>query len=336
MAEIDITWDWVARAPLHVGSGLSQPGIADRLVQRDSVGRPVIGGDAVKGAIRMAAEQFAGWLGHSQHDIYRLQQNAEPQSQPLAQVFGGGATARCTPGIYDVAGGSQTKRAHVVAATAINHDTGTADEGTLRKTEIVPAGARFRARYTVLAPQDSVDAAATLLVAALLSVESIGARAGIGWGHLDLENLLIKVDGKPCDPAGIVSDQRIEILKKALAVTVRAGSKSSRVVGGAAAIGAPQWFELHITLEEPACLPGPPETSNTVATQDWIAATTLRGAVAGAWRRSGCAEAVILAWLSDDTAWTPAFRVQGNAPALPAPRSFVTTKRSHGGAPPGA
>ena len=37
--------------------------------------------------------------------------------------------------------------------------------------------------------------------------------------------------------------------------------------------------------------------------------TTLRGALAGYWRRSGHAPARILSWLSDETAWTPAFRV---------------------------
>lgn len=331
MPEIGVTWEWESNSPLHLGSGLSRLGVADSLVQRDPAGHPIIYGDAVKGAIRMGAEQVAAWLGAAQHRRYAAQGTAEPRSWPLARLFGGQATARCTPAtLVGVGATANSVRSQVVASTAIDRKTGTADDQTLRKTEVVRPGLRFRAGYTASVREDEAEVVETLLLAALTSVESIGGRAGIGWGRVTLGAIRATRDGVEVQPAEVVSRQRLERLSDELRNPDPA-SVSPAVAAVRAAASPQQWFKLTITLDESTCLPVAPEISNKVTTNDWIAATTLRGALAGYWRRSAHATPQeILAWLSEETAWTPAFRVIDGNLAVPAPRSFVTTKRGLG------
>ena len=364
MPEIRVAWRWNSTSPLHVGSGLSQPGVADNLVHRDHRGNPIIPGEAVKGALRMAAEQVAAWLGAPQD--YSATGNAEPTSRPLARLFGGKGAARCTAATLvgeseSTGNGSGAdrrsppdERPHVFTSTAIDRATGTARDDTLRKTEFVPRGRQFEARYTASVADDEIEEVVTLLLAALASVESLGGRAGIGWGRVELVSVssaVVGVDDKegerPWEPAAAVTPDRLEKLKAALscriplhesAPTADAGIRSAHRTASESTETGPasssRWFKLSIELQEPTCLPDLPEFSNQVTTQDSIPATTLRGALAGYWRRSGRSEADVRSWLSDATVWTPALRSIAGAPAVPAPRSFVTTKRAHGKVPP--
>ena len=410
MPEIRVAWTWNSTSPLHVGSGLSRPGVADNLVQRDHEGNPIIPGEAVKGALRMAAEQVAAWLGEPQdysprrntkrtspgnsRDAednsrdYSARGTAEPTSRPLARLFGGEGAARCTaatlvaepeskgngsgshrrsppgerPHVFtstrarlksgksDLWSAPPGERPHVFTSTAIDRATGTARDNTLRKTEFVPRGRQFEAQYTANVAVDEIEEVETLLLAALAAVESVGGKAGIGWGRVELVSVSSAVVGvidtegeRPRKPADAVTPKRLEKLRSALSCTiplyqsataVDAGVPSApRTASGSTQTGPPssrQWFKLTIDLQEPTCLPSLPEFSNQVTTQDSIPATTLRGALAGYWRRSGRSEADVRSWLSDTTVWTPALRSVDGAPAVPAPRSFVTTKRAHG------
>lgn len=335
MAEIRVAWVWESNSPLHVGSGLSRLGVADSLVQRDPAGNAVIYGEAVKGALRMGAEQVAAWLGASQEKNYASQGTAEPCSWPLARLFGGEAVARCTPATL-VENGEPSRRGtrtQVFTSTAIDRTTGTAREKTLRKTEIVPPGLSFRASYHVSVIDDEVAVVATLLTAAVTAVETIGGKAGIGWGRMSIRSICVDVDGGARETADLLSPERLESLRQEIVKSdgVMRNEPESHTQPPSASDPTPQkWFKLTITLEEPTCLPDAPEISNKVTTNDGIAATTLRGALAGYWRRSGHPPARILSWLSDETAWTPAFRVVDDGLAVPAPRSFVTTKRPLG------
>ena len=368
MPEICVAWTWKSTSPLHVGSGLSRPGVADSLVQRDHDRNPIIPGEAVKGALRMAAEQVAAWLGWPQdygppegapvtEGTEVPPGNAEPRSWPLACLFGGAdaarraGVARCTAATLaetqDNGSGPDDrspplhKRSHVFASTAINRTTGTAKDNTLRKTEYVPADMRFEARYTACVADGETEVVETLLLAALAAAESVGGKAGIGWGRMELVHVTVAVDGKDRKPTTAVTSERLKKLQKALSSTTsphanaHAGEEGTRPAGQAApespGTGSElQWFKLTIELQEPTCLPDLPEFSNQVTTQDCIPATTLRGALGGYWRQSGCSEADVRAWLSDATAWTPALRTIDGRPTVPAPRSFVTTKRAHG------
>ena len=356
MPEIRVAWTWESTSPLHVGSGLSQPGVADSLVQRDREGNPIIPGEAVKGALRMAAEQVAAWLGAGQD--YGTTGNAEPTAWPLARLFGGEGTGRCTAAtLVPTPSLDSPDRRHVFASTAIDRETGRARDDTLRKTEFVPSGLRFAARYTAGVAEGEVVVVETLLLAALAAVESVGGKTGIGWGRVKLVALTATVvgrNGKDRDPTVAVSPAKLNDLRSALSSDESASasetSETSRHEGGAGAEPAcptasrstettetgpaldleSPWFKLTIDLQEPTCLPGLPEFSNQVTTQDCIPATALRGALAGYWRRSGYSEADVRSWLSDTTAWTPAVRSIDGTPTVPAPLSFVMTKRGHG------
>ena len=335
MAEIRVAWVWESNSPLHVGSGLSRLGVADSLVQRDPARNAVIYGEAVKGALRMGAEQVAAWLGESQEKNYALQGTAEPCSWPLARLFGGEAVARCTPAtlVEDGISSRRGTRTQVFTSTAIDRTTGTAREQTLRKTEIVPRGLRFRASYHVSVIDDEVAVVETLLTAALAAVETIGGKAGIGWGRMSLRSICVEVDGGAREPAKVLSPERLESLRREIMKAdgaMRNEPQSHPQPTPTSNQTRQKWFKLTVTLKEPTCLPDAPEISNKVTTNDGIAATTLRGALAGYWRRSGHEPARILSWLSDETAWTPAFRVVDDVLAVPAPRSFVTTKRPLG------
>ena len=370
MPEIRVAWEWKSTSPLHVGSGLSQPGVADNLVQRDCDGNPIIPGEAVKGALRMAAEQVAAWLGAPQdYDAAGNAEprswptepepaagNAEPRSWPLARLFGGAGAARCTPAtlaeLESQGNGPGSdrpptphKRPHVFTSTAIDRATGTAKDDTLRKTEFVPGGLGFKAQYTAGVADGETEAVETLLLAALAAVESVGGKAGIGWGRVDLADVTVEVDGKARVPTAAVTPERLRQLRSALSskppspdgATARdAAVEPARRTASESPETASelQWFKLTIELQEPTCLPDLPEFSNQVTTQDCIPATTLRGALASYWRRSGCDEVDVRSWLSDETAWTPALRTIDGTPTVPASRSFVTTKRAHGSEPP--
>ena len=212
MSEIEVSWEWECISPLHLGSGLSRLGVADSLVQRDPSGNPIIHGDAVKGAIRMGAEQVAAWLGASQHRCYAAQGTAEPRAWPLARLFGGEATARCTPATLVKDHGTPSSGVpHVIASTAIDRTTGIADDQTLRKTEVVPPGPRFKAGYTASVCESEADVVETLLLAALTSVESVGGRAGIGWGRVTLGAVHVTRDGVERQPADAVAEERLRV-----------------------------------------------------------------------------------------------------------------------------
>ena len=355
MPEIRVTWKWKTASPLHVGSGLSRLGVADSLVQRDHEGNAVIHGEAVKGALRMAAEQVVAWLGKPQ--TYPETDTAEPRLWPLARLFGGDTVARCTAATLllntdsqenDSRSDHQTssgKRAQIFASTAIDRATGTALEHTLRKTEIMPRGLRFEASYTATVASDEVQVVETLLVTALASAEAVGGKAGIGWGRMDLDAVTVAVDGEPNghEPATVISSARLEKLLHALQSkppqeepdeSAQPGERQKPTATNQDDQDS-QWFKLTIILEEPTCLPGLPDISNKVTTHDWIAATTLRGALAKHWWKSGHTAADVRLWLSDITRWTPAWRREDcNRLALPAPRSFVTTKRTRGATQP--
>lgn len=326
MPEINVAWTWKSVSPLHIGSGLSRPGVADSLVRRDSDGRPVIHGEAVKGALRMSAEQVASWLDKPQKSGPRSP--AKPVSWPFARVFGGGAAARCTPATTVDA--EESRAAMVISATAVDSTTGTALDGTLRKTEFVPPGSKFKACYTVAVSEVEVDIVETLLLTALVAVDSVGGKAGVGWGRMILENVTVTFGDDERCPAKAVSTKRLENLKCALGANI--GEAATTVEPPQAAQPKScKWFQLTIELREPATLSGQPEVSNKVMTHDWIPATTLRGALAGYWRHKGKTQSEISSFLSRTTLWTPGFRMVCNALVLPAPRSFITTKRPAGG-----
>jgi len=318
MRKIDLTWTWALKSPLHPGSGHELPGYADRLVQKDADGNPFIPGDAVKGALRLSAEEVARWLGVG--NLYDTSGGGpgdkppEPGWAPLAALFGGKAQAHFSP--ISIQKGA-TRR---IASTALDAD-GRAKDETLRTIEVVDAGASLSGRVEVWVADELAKAVETLLVAALAATESLAGKAGIGWGRVDLCD--VKLAGRSVVPDQVCSKERLEALKGEF------GSFNG-ILGtpgtATAAHDAGFWYRLDITLGEPLSIADRPWVSNQVKTLETIPATTLRGALRAAWAREGKNAGEVAAWLGDWTRWTPALPAEGDKMLVPVPRSFSTAK----------
>lgn len=317
MPALEVTWTWVLESPLHAGAGLSRPGVADRLIQRDANNGPTVRGDAVKGALRMAAEQVADWLGAPQ----QYESNAEPRSWPLARLFGGDARAR-----FGVNWLASTDTTAVLASTSIERDTGRAKDQTLRKIEVLAPGSKINATVAVtLEKTDDPLLLATLLVAAVGAAENLGGKAGIGWGRLRVEDLTLK------SPLGDTTDDAVRANRlKALGEALRTPYVPRKVAWKTPRASEPgEWYRLDLTLLDPVCFADLPAVANAIETDEVISATTLRGALARAWREAAVDEEEILAWLGEGTRWSPGFPLLSGIRYVPTPRSFQVPKRRH-------
>ncbi len=325
MRRFAVRWTWRLTSPLHCGSGISRPGVADRLIYRDHERKAVIPGEAVKGALRMSAEVIATWLVR-EAEIYEQRQPLEPRRVPVARIFGGDAHAHFTAA-RPMPDDARSAKHPVVASTSIDPGTGTAKDETLRKSEVLSPGPRFESSYWADVPSEDVDAVATLFLAALAATESIGGKAGIGWGRVSLDQVQASIDGHNIDRKAVLSVERLEDLQRALRMKVQPAEDDSAVDE------SPQpapgvWHVLRLELTEPACFPATPEVSNKVESEPFIAATTLRGALRSMWRRQGTTELEVRRRLSSATRWSHAFPEHEGRLCLPAPRSMLVRKRA--------
>lgn len=330
MARVDLSWTWELCSPLHCGSGVSCPNTADRLVSRDGQGKPYIPGDAVKGALRMAAEQIIAWLSKPKESVYQGN-TAEPRCKLLASLFGGRARSHFEPARLQ-----SEQQILRLASTAIDHQTGVAKKDTLRTVEAVAAGAKFSAACSVwlepTSPSKEIkeEPSLTLLLAALAAAEAIGGKAGIGWGQVKVEEVTLKTDdGNKLTPGQLLSPYQMERLKTALedsqplpAEQVAFSSGNHRSL---------EWHKLVVKLEEPACLGSKPEVANQLTTESFIPATALRGGLRAMWLRAGLSPTEIARWLGTSTRWSPCFPAESEQnPLVPVPLSYACEKGETG------
>jgi hypothetical protein len=205
---IEATWSFPEA--VHIGTGLSREGAADRLIRverrrkkrlsadddqpddlekwdpRDLIEVPLIPGDAVKGAIRGSAERVVRWL------VPDLREEAADHSLPehpaVGRIFASQAQPfyRFSAARYiDRSGGRKAR----ISGTAINSETGIAKEETLRVMESWGGGASFQfliegfgGHWKDADSTDHLDLA--LLLAAFLSTTSVGGRKGAGYGFV--------------------------------------------------------------------------------------------------------------------------------------------------------
>lgn len=125
----------------HLGSGREGGAYADNLVNKDNQGLPQLNGKSVKGLLRHACREALsyGWLPDATHeDIERLfgTEGTGLDAQGAIQV--GSATLSPAERAWfaqDPRSARHLFRVH--HSTAIDHDTGTAKEGSLRSMEVV-------------------------------------------------------------------------------------------------------------------------------------------------------------------------------------------------------
>ncbi|MCA1979133.1 MAG: RAMP superfamily CRISPR-associated protein [Thiobacillus sp.] len=182
----------------HVGSGRGRGTHLDAVVDRDESGLPYVPGRMLKGVLREAAERVANWCPA-----------APAHAATLTQLFGARPGDRsgeapleaCAPGTLHVSdarlpaevakwlaseAGERYRerlfREHF--STAIDHETGTARESSLRGIEVaVPMTLEAEIR---VAPLDSAEGGFELLARALPLVRALGAHRTRGLGRVSL------------------------------------------------------------------------------------------------------------------------------------------------------
>lgn len=188
---IELKVAWSFNGPLHVGTGLSRPGVADRTFRVDAEGRPYIPGDAVKGAIRGAAERITRWLIEGVED--EAEDHSTPKHPALRRLFlpprQGSGFYRFFPAIYRD-GGSPAS----ISTTAINRETGIAKDETLRTIENWSGGSRFEVTirglggdWESVGSEDYKDL--PLLTAAIVSADFVGGGKATGHGACQVQPL---------------------------------------------------------------------------------------------------------------------------------------------------
>ena len=196
-----ITW----KGRWHVGSGY-QSAAADRLQQRSADDAPFVPGSQVKGALRHQCERLATALGGETVDPHAGAEagdrNLVKHFRPLAKsgllidrLFGSRYQGECVFVTNAEPAKQEPQRTIPVAArTAIDRVTGTVMEQHLFTTETVEAGpdlhGAVRARHpagVLTQDDDGFPYEYALLVAGLLTLETLGGDKSVGMGRCGIE-----------------------------------------------------------------------------------------------------------------------------------------------------
>ena len=196
-----ITW----QGRWHVGSGY-QSAVADRLQQRSGGGAPFVPGSQVKGALRHQCERLANALGVKTVDPHSGAEagdrNLVKHFRPLAKsgllidrLFGSRYQGECVF-VTNARPAEQEPQSTIAVAarTAIDRVTGTVMEQHLFTTETVEAGpdlhGAIRARHpagVLTQEDDGFPYEYALLMAGLLTLETLGGDKSVGMGRCDIE-----------------------------------------------------------------------------------------------------------------------------------------------------
>lgn len=313
--EIILTWKWHLDSPLHCGSGLSRPGVADSLVYRDALGIPMVNGDAVKGAFRMSSEHILQWTELAGQSS-RLDLDREARDRLYL-----------TPGkaIFRSARFDSTPATENLMQTAIDGDRGVARENSLRRIEVTSKGAELSSSAILWLEDSEVPATIGFFIRSLAGVETLGGMTSSGKGRVRVTALSATLDGRAVNLSDFLLHTPDSSPSPEISCIDRAG-------GG--------WHRCIITLLEDTCVGAKPDTSNKTATQDYIPATTLRGAFRAAWIRQGIAPGIIDSLLGPASRWLPAYPAlqvtkEGVAESnpgifVPVPASYIVPKGNSG------
>lgn len=188
---ITIKFEWTAQGPTHVGTGISRLGHADRLIRCDWEHRPVIPGDAVKGAIRGTAERLLRWLlpgtpqgpeESSMPDHPVLRRIFAPQEISQFYRFQPASLVHGSPNLVVT-----------VSSTAIDYQSGTAKTDSLRTMESLVRKASFQGIIKAYngdwSNSNSPDYWDLMFLwAAILATDGVAGKKGAGYGRVLLSN----------------------------------------------------------------------------------------------------------------------------------------------------
>ena len=204
---LDLSYRIVWKGRWHVGSGY-QSAVADRLLRRMGGvdGVPFVPGSQIKGVLRHQCERLALALGlkavNPHAGIEKNDQSLVKHFTPLAKsdlvvdrLFGSRYQGECLFVTNAVPGSSEEQMAtSVQTRTAIDRVTGTVLEHHLFTTELAESDINLqgaiRARHSagVLTQDgDGLPYEYALLVAALLSLDTLGGDKSVGLGRCEIK-----------------------------------------------------------------------------------------------------------------------------------------------------
>ncbi|ACD82936.1 RAMP superfamily CRISPR-associated protein [Candidatus Methylacidiphilum infernorum] len=271
---------------LHIGAGIGW-GDIDALQVRDRLGRPVLPSSHIKGVMRSAALEW-----------HRF----DPQSiscQQIDELFG---CAGKKQGKLQLTGAycdaQQVPKALIWGSTRISPRSGTADEGSLRFFEYIPAGSRFRMEAML---PDGETQLLELFKAIVARTDSLGSGRQRGNGRI-----------------------RWSWTEQAPHATPVPREKAS---------GTPCRLRLLLRNLDPICLPLTGHPGNLIASLSFIRGRTLRGAFVANCLQNGKAQ-LAQGLLADTLSWGDALPLPQSVgcegfeqfEVLPIPLSIGTPK----------
>jgi CRISPR-associated protein Csm3 len=224
LGKIMITGTLTALTGLRVGGatgGLKIGGV-DLNVITDPQGKPYIPGSSIKGKTRALAEYYKGvqFDGKGRHLCNTdVSYNACPVCQIWGTMGGKELSGPCLTRLQvrdafldessipqEIKDNIELEWTEVKFETAINRIKGTAQDGSLRQVERVPAGARFSLEFilNVFLPEDLDNFKLVLESLQLLEHDYLGGMGSRGYGRVEITNLEIYFNSRSDYEAGTV------------------------------------------------------------------------------------------------------------------------------------
>lgn len=260
------------------GTGLGTELVDDRF-PRDPQGRPTLPGSHLKGLLRQQWQRMAPFIGIDKSEALEdtvFGTGFSPDTDLRAE-----ATSLRLPDL--VIDDQQGATNGILAARTAIHSiedgpgtgsevaTGTAKANSLRITEAIPAGTRFRGRVSWLSADPRAAAVVRLC---LLTLEAVGGSRQRGCGRC----VVTLDEPRPDNPAAGSGDP---IAEQLAAIRQPSEAKpepqtSSDLPG---TTGAAEWYRLDFAAREPVLCPEHPDAANHLEGAAAIPASAVLGAI---------------------------------------------------------
>jgi len=254
----------------ELGSGLGGETV-NSYVTRDSAGRPVIHASHVKGLIRQALVEILAGLGWDPALVDGTL--GSPGWRPLLEgttkqllISGSQSPFSFRDALWDEDQDPSAGAFRLISRTALDPATGTVQSHSLRTTEAVIAGSKFRG--TVYGTGSEIQE--SMLRMGLLSLRAVGASRNRGAGRCT-----VTIDNETRTPGAILL--QVDGLRAAPEVVVAQPSQhipASECPGTSVA-----WFDIVFVAESGVLCPEMPETLNVLRAGVAIPASAVQGVV---------------------------------------------------------
>lgn len=241
------------------GTGLGSK-VIDNVAPRDHWGRLVIRASHVKGLMRDALRDIAGPLHWDDRLVTRVFGQRD-EGRPGVE-----AAVRLTDAVAHA-----VEHTALITRTAVDVDSGVAQDKTLRTTEAIAVDSVFVGQVSTAAEPDSVEDLAWRL--GLLSIAAIGANRNRGSGAC-----LVDIDGEARSPGELLTAlhaRRMSWQQPAAEATV--GHQTTPLASSN--VAPPVVLRLLFHAQTPVCCPEVADKTNVLSTGFRIPASAVQGAI---------------------------------------------------------